>query len=207
MENAAEALKLAGWVLIFVVALSITINAFTQARESTDAILAMTDREYLQTHLEGKWNGQVREVGFADIVKSVKNAFINNYEIEFKNNGATAPIAILDYYANSGAIGKEICRISKENIKLGDGETEDFIKALFGDAEARNKFAGRLSFKVDLYNYIQNQKFNEYIGLYYQDETKTRKEEEKESKRSNPTASQDDNINKTDVILITYEKI
>ena len=32
MENAAEALKLAAWVLIFVVALSISVNAFGQAK-------------------------------------------------------------------------------------------------------------------------------------------------------------------------------
>ena len=39
MENAIDALKMAAGVLIFVMALSISINAFGQAREAATVIL------------------------------------------------------------------------------------------------------------------------------------------------------------------------
>ena len=46
MENAADALKMAAWVLIFVVALSIIINAFGMARQTTDILISYNDNEY-----------------------------------------------------------------------------------------------------------------------------------------------------------------
>ena len=46
MENAADALKLAAWVLIFVLALSIAMNAFSTTRAASNAILSYKDREY-----------------------------------------------------------------------------------------------------------------------------------------------------------------
>ena len=45
MENAADALKMAGAVLLFVLALSIIIPFFSQARQTTDIILDARDRE------------------------------------------------------------------------------------------------------------------------------------------------------------------
>ena len=46
MENAVEALKMAGSVLIFVLALSVVILAFSQTREAIDTVLRYSDREY-----------------------------------------------------------------------------------------------------------------------------------------------------------------
>ena len=45
MENAAEAIKMAGAVLLFVLALSIILFYFGQVRESADTILDYRDRE------------------------------------------------------------------------------------------------------------------------------------------------------------------
>ena len=46
-ENVSDALKMAGSVLLFVLALSVCMLAFTNARESLDTILKFSDREYL----------------------------------------------------------------------------------------------------------------------------------------------------------------
>lgn len=46
-ENIADALKMAGSVLLFVMGLSIAILAFSQARESMDIVLSYSDRESL----------------------------------------------------------------------------------------------------------------------------------------------------------------
>lgn len=51
MENIAEALKMAGAVLLFVLALSIIIVSFGQVRQSVDIIIDYKDREtfYIET--------------------------------------------------------------------------------------------------------------------------------------------------------------
>ena len=60
MENAADAIKVAGAVLLFVLALSIIIPFFSQARETADMILDTRDREtvYINGDLYYKANGQ-----------------------------------------------------------------------------------------------------------------------------------------------------
>ena len=45
MENVADALKMAGSVLLFVIGLTIAILAFSQAREAIDSVLRYSDRE------------------------------------------------------------------------------------------------------------------------------------------------------------------
>lgn len=52
MENAIDALHIAAGVLIFVVALSISINAFTEVRITSQTILNYRDREYDYTYVE-----------------------------------------------------------------------------------------------------------------------------------------------------------
>ena len=70
MENAAEALKLSAWVLIFVVALSICINAFSEARATMDTILEYNDREYNDTYVEEAETTQ-RIVGYESIIPTI----------------------------------------------------------------------------------------------------------------------------------------
>ena len=45
MENAAEALKMAGGVLLFLIALSVSIISFSHVRQAADTILEYKDRE------------------------------------------------------------------------------------------------------------------------------------------------------------------
>ena len=51
MENAADALQMAAAVLIFVLALTIAINSFSQARQTAQLILDYNDREYDYTYV------------------------------------------------------------------------------------------------------------------------------------------------------------
>lgn len=45
MENAIDALKLGAFVLIFVIALSVSITAFSEARIASNVLLEYSDRE------------------------------------------------------------------------------------------------------------------------------------------------------------------
>ena len=112
MENAAEALKMAAWVLIFVVALSISINAFTQARQSIDIILQIEDAEYYYDDYylyvdENKTKERV--VGYETIIPTIYRAYKENYKICFYNDydvntrKPTNPIVLYTKIASNGA--------------------------------------------------------------------------------------------------------
>ena len=89
-ENIADALKMAGSVLLFVMGLSIAILAFSQARESMDIVLSYSDRESLS--IEGnprfyylsKDNDTSRYVGKETIIPAIYRAYKENYKIVFK---------------------------------------------------------------------------------------------------------------------------
>ena len=98
MENAVEALKLAGWVLIFILALSISMNSFSQARQSVDELIKLSDREYITTYIKGSDAGTdsfgnnrtKRKVGAATIVPSIYRAYKENYKIRIKFDSGVA---------------------------------------------------------------------------------------------------------------------
>ena len=52
MENAADALKMAASVLIFVITLAISVNAFSEVRLASQTVLNYEDREYQQEYVE-----------------------------------------------------------------------------------------------------------------------------------------------------------
>ena len=62
MENAADALKMAGAVLLFVLAISIAIFYFGQVRQTSDTILSQKDKETKYVYYEtesGKYERNV----------------------------------------------------------------------------------------------------------------------------------------------------
>ena len=87
MENAADALKMAAWVLIFVVALSIIINAFGIARQTTDILISYNDNEYYTDYVEQ--GNTERKVGYETIIPAIYRAYKENYKIIFLNNDGT----------------------------------------------------------------------------------------------------------------------
>ncbi len=90
MENAAEALKMAGSVLLLILALSIVVLAFSNARQAIDNILAYSDREkymidndeYYYLPTVGNTNLS-RTVGLETIIPTIYRVFNENFKIEF----------------------------------------------------------------------------------------------------------------------------
>ena len=85
MENAADALQMAAFVLIFVLALSISINAFGEARQTSQIILDYKDREYDYTYVEDNGETTERIVSAETIIPSIYKAYKENYKIVFKD--------------------------------------------------------------------------------------------------------------------------
>ena len=210
-ENIADALKMAGSVLLFVMGLSIAILAFSQARESMDIVLSYSDRESLS--IEGnprfyylsKDNDTSRYVGKETIIPAIYRAYKENYKIVFKFPD--------DYYLfkkevkNTEGLNKEkkISTLDLANQSLSsDLASRQFLNGIiYGDFEyenekSKNDYINKFKITpndISLYQYLTEKestyKIKEYLGTYYIEDV-------------NGT-SEVNAVNKTEKRVITYE--
>lgn len=196
MENAADALKMAGAVLIFVLAISVIIFAFGQARENSDIILNYKDREtkYIDGQDYYTTTGTEREVNLETIIPSIYRAFLESYKIVFE--GLNQPIyKIKDSsgnLVNKYTIDLETpTNASYPNVGLADNNQKaEFLRGiLYGDFDS-NKTAFESKYHISLsgcetiYNQLKNKtKITEYLGVYYQSDNENVPEINKKEKR------------------------
>lgn len=176
MENATDALKMAAAVLIFVLALSISINAFGEARRTSQVILDYRDREYDYTYITS--GTTQRQVGLETIIPSIYKAYKENYKIIFD-------IAEINDNDGKGLYSKknesdkyeEINYIDLEKEVLGsDQQKEEFIKAIIygtnSNSDVYKKFYD-LGIRLKdngIYARIKGKKVIEKLGVYYQED-------------------------------------
>lgn len=199
MEHATEALKMAAAVLVFVLALSITISAFGEARQTAQVILEYKDRDYdYNTYLAYKVNETQRIVGAETIIPSIYKAYKENYKIVFKDGNGNG-ITLYQKKNVTGTEETEICSIDLEKDVIGsDQEKENFIKALLypsKNTEIVNAFdkKGIILPREDFYDKIEGKTFKESLGVYYQEELEGQ------------TDSPDANLTKKRVITYTMQ--
>lgn len=195
MENAAEALKMAGAVLIFVLALSIIILSFGQVRETADIILDYRDREtmYIDGNYYYKASGTERQVGLETIIPAITRAYIENYKIVF--DGLKEPIYTIKL--NDGT------EVKKYSLDLETNQDSEYKNVILANDEQKAEFlCGILYHKFETYETEFNKKFNievgseslyeqlqkakeitEYLGVYYQDDNENVPDVNKTEKR------------------------
>lgn len=175
MENATEALYIGVAVMIFVLALTISINAFGQVRQTTQIVLNYRDREYDYTYVDFQQGETERIVSAESIVPAIYKAYKENYKIVFK--GLREPL----YTKNVNSIGIETINIYaidlEKDVVGSDNEKESFIRCLlYGNNPAYNdeiekfKKAGINLPGTNFYDTIKGKTFKEEIGVYYQEE-------------------------------------
>ncbi len=71
MENAVDALKMAGAALLFILAFSIAMSLLTQARQTTDAVLDNIRLEEFLPKVEALDNNITREVGIETVIPTL----------------------------------------------------------------------------------------------------------------------------------------
>lgn len=166
MENATDALIMAGSVLIFLIALSVCVSSFTTLRTEIDQIIEQTETvDMAQKNGEyvnyiKKSDDAIRVVGSETVVSSMYRAKKENYVIyivlknslrnskEFEKRGMIVKIPDIKKSADNIIINK-----SKNVIKLiGSYDFDDILN------------------KLKLYESIKDKKFEEYLGVY-QDNT------------------------------------
>ena len=179
MENAAEALRLAALVLIFVLVLSITMNAFSQARQSVDQIVISSDREYLTEYVEQSPN-TLRIVGAESIVPTIYRAYKENYKILFTFKAPNDDYLYIKKH-NDGT-NEKIYYIDLEKENISDEYLKEYIikRILFGnDLRTKNpaqwnkyeSMVTDIEFNpYGLYNKIKGRTYEEHLGVYFQEE-------------------------------------
>ena len=211
MENAAEAIKMAGAVLLFVLALSIILLAYGQVRESADTILNYRDRETMYidaNYYYEQADNTERNVNLDTIIPSVFRAYIENYKIVFdglekpiyyiiNKDGEKKPKYTLDLETNQN--------LEYKNAVLANTQRKiNFIKAVFYGVsdnytqDDMEKDLEELGVIIDssckpLYEQLTDKfnngyKITEYLGVYYQND--------------NPEVP---DVNKTQKRVITYK--
>ena len=204
MENAAEALKMAGAVLLFVLALSVAIVSFGQARETADTILDYRDREV--KYIDGeeymdyfyyKSTVTERTVGLETVIPTIYRAYIENYKIVFE--GLEGPVYTLNL---SGGKTIDKYTIDLETTKTGEIEINNVSLAndeqkseflcgiLYNDFTKLNgdkpKFEKKYNVSLQnsgLIDRLKNKKITEYLGVYYQNDNEDVPDVNKTEKR------------------------
>ena len=201
MENAVDALKMAVAVMIFVLALTVSINAFTEARIASETLLDYTDREFFLgkfDYYNSDTSGKNRIVGAESIIPTIYKAYSDeSYKIIFYDG--TTPLELYRLKNDNGeyepinTMGL-VYDVSKK-IGVSDTNKKDFIEwILYGEeSEALNSLKNRIDLSNgNLYDKIISSNFEEFSGVYYQGEEK--------GKSNSPE------VNKQKIRVITYIK-
>lgn len=180
MENAVESLKIAFAVMMFVMALGLSISSFSKANSTVEAIISMRDRETEYTYVEPSEN-LTRTVGVETIVPSMYRAYKQNIEIYFLDKNGN-PL-ILYYKTNSDGdrvkengnyVGINYVDLALENFASGDQAIKHLDILLNKSTGYDGIYKKQFVHTEGLYKYLSGKKFEESLGEYYQGEGTTK---------------------------------
>jgi hypothetical protein len=209
MENAVDALKIAGAVFLFVIALSVAIVSFAQAREASDTIMNFRDREteYIDGNYYYESRGTERTVSFETILPSIYRAYRENYKVVF--SGLSKPL--YTRLENSSTEDRYAFDGEYDAIASSDKNAQVFIQAImYGTTDLSsgsiwsNYYARKVKLpSVSLYEQLQGKTIREYLGVFVTNEV----QKEPDQHPSDQNFTSDDNVpdaNKQEKRIITY---
>lgn len=173
MENAAEALMMAGSVLIFIIALTVTMSSFTTLRAGIDDLLDQAetielakDSEGYINYMESESEGSIRKVGIETIVPTISRAMKENYVVYIKLNNINDVTYQQPSYENGVFV-----TVATENVSInidGTNQTivsigDKLIKVTIG-YDTNQDINSKL--RDELYDKIKDKTFYEYLGEY-----------------------------------------
>lgn len=86
MENAVDALKIGFAVLVFVMALSLTMYMFTNARKTADVVLHSSDMSTYMEYIEAEAGTEDRIVGLETVIPTLYKYYKENYTVIFRDS-------------------------------------------------------------------------------------------------------------------------
>lgn len=191
MENAVDALKIAFAIMMFVMALSLSISSLSQANAAVTAIISLNDRETDYNYIEPN-STNTRIVGAETIVPTMYKAYKENFQIYFYDDKGD-PLVI--YYATDSVGNRKVDKAGNAiGINYIDGsevfgtakEAEEHLNRILGNPSSVDaKYANQLNgLYVDgLYKFLSKNKFIEQIGEYYQNDSENTPEANKSKTR------------------------
>lgn len=150
MENATDALIMAGSVLLLIIALTVTISSLTALKTETqdmlndrDQLLATTDESgYINYLKSGGEESDTRIVGIETVMSSIRRMAKEDYTVYIKTNNP----------------------ISELNNDLKVNGDSKFIKLSLSGVG--NKYVNDKNVTSTIYSKLNLAKFKEYIGIY-----------------------------------------
>ena len=197
MENATDALKMAGAVLLFVLAISIIILSFGQVRESADTIIDYRDREtsYIEGNYYYEGNNNSRIVGLETIIPSIYRAYLENYKIVFSSDILGKPIYkingnekyLIDLENSSNETNITLAKVEFiQGILYGKNKDN---KEVYSDPTAKQNFESKFNISLSdcesIYSQLskENVPIIEDLGVYYQNDSADVSDANKTKKR------------------------
>ena len=175
MENASEALIMAGQVLIFIIALSLCKSSFSTLRAGIDSTISQTetvqfakDTEGYINFIESRNNDATRIVGAETVISSMYRAIKEDFTMYLKLKEDT-------FSGVKTVLGKNI---DNHEIKYNDDEKSIKI-TISNDANYRP----HTLLKNGLYEKIKNKEFKEFLGEYQEKTNDGVSSENKQTKR------------------------
>ena len=160
MENGAEALKIAFAIMMFIMALSLSISSISQANSAVTAIIGYNDRETNYSYVEPSSSN--RTVGVETIIPTMYKAYKENFNIYFYDNNGNS----FEIYQDED--GNEINCIDGSEVFGNAQEALDHLNQILNNG---------------LYDTLAGKKFEERLGEYYQDDSENTPEVNKTKTR------------------------
>lgn len=202
MENASEALKIAFGVMMFVLALTLSLTSFSQATQAVESITYMSDRETTYTYVKPASNSN-RIVGVETIIPTMYNAYKENYKVYFyesyTDENDNQPMYLYKYVdPNVAAAPTNVYYVDLEReIFSSATEAVEHLDVLLGKRPTNTnaKYYEQFIHTEGLYEFLSDKKFEEILGEYYQEDALD---------AENGTTSGILDVNKTKKRIITY---
>ena len=186
MENAADALKIAFAVMVFVLALSLSISCLSEANSAVQAVAFMRDRETNYTYVTPS-SKLTRIVGVETVVTSMYKADGTDLVLYYRtdNNGnrikkdnVDIPVTYIDLKDENYANAEEA--ITHLNFLLGNYrsyKSNDYYTKHSNLKKYEKQLNDDYYSHGGLYNFFAGKTFIENLGEYYQgtDSTKIKK--------------------------------
>lgn len=184
MENASQALIMAFSIIIFVIALTISVSMFSMARATSDFVIFKSDKTNYYTYniVDENTEKNTRVVGMETIVPTLYRYYKENYRVEF-------------YDKNENPLG--IYEIDGVSINYFD--VDDEIK------EGRTWIGSQESFKEHVDKLVKNELIPKYAESEFEEKYVTKIISANNGTDSETDVSTEDE--KKEKIIIKYKKI
>lgn len=170
MENATDALIIAGSVLLLIIALTVSISSFSNFRMQFDEIVSQDDALELTKDTNGEYlnylksnDEDVRTVGIETVISSIRRIRKENYVIYICLTKSSMPNVSDEIKVTTKK--NQLYYIDKKNkIKNLTTSGQEVIKLTM--VGIGNQHVENDDEIAEIYKTLKNSQFKEYIGIY-----------------------------------------